>query len=421
MAPSQRRLVVVLGALSAFGPLSLDMYLPGLPALAEDLGCSPSAAQLTLTACMIGLAGGQLLAGPLSDARGRRRPLLAGLLLYALVSALCALAPSVWLLIPLRLLQGAAGAFGIAISRAVVRDLREGAAAARLFALLVLVNGLAPIVAPLLGGQLLGAIGWRGIFWVLAGIGLALLLVAWRMLPETLAPRRRHVGGLRETGARFGLLLRDRGFVAVVLAAGLSTGMMFCYIAGSPFVLQEIHGLSPQQFSVAFAVNALGIVALAQLGGRLAGSGRVGLRPLLRGGLLLGAGGALALLLAVALDGGLALVLAALFALVSSVGLTGPTAAALALADHPDAAGSASGLLGVAQFAIGGAVAPLVGIAGERTALPLALVVTALGAASLLAYGFGARQALSSAAMSGGPGNSGAAPSARSPSSTTPR
>ncbi|MDW5597260.1 multidrug effflux MFS transporter [Conexibacter stalactiti] len=388
--PRERTLIVVLGALSAFGPLSLDMYLPGLPDLAGDLGSSASAAQLTLTACMIGLAAGQLLAGPLSDGRGRRRPLLAGLALYALASTLCALAPSIWLLIPLRLLQGAAGAFGIAISRAVVRDLHSGAAAARVYALLMLVNGLAPIVAPLLGGQLLGVTDWRGIFWLLALIGIALLLVAWRLLPETLPRERRHGGGLAATMALFGTLLRDRAFVAVTLASGLSSAMMFCYIAGSPFVVQEIYGLSPQLFSLAFAANALGIVLLAQVGARLVG--RHGPRALMRTGLLIGFAGALLLLLAVVLDAGLALVLAAFFTFVASIGLTTPNAAALALADHPRAAGSASGLLGLAQFAIGGAAAPLVGIGGSGTALPLALVVCALGAASLLAFAWpGAR------------------------------
>jgi DHA1 family bicyclomycin/chloramphenicol resistance-like MFS transporter len=385
--PRERTMIVVLGALSAFGPLSLDMYLPGLPDLADDLGSSASAAQLTLTACMIGLAAGQLLAGPLSDGSGRRRPLLAGLALYALASALCALAPSIWVLIPLRLLQGAAGAFGIAISRAVVRDLHEGAAAARVYALLMLVNGLAPIIAPLLGGQLLGVTDWRGIFWLLALIGVGLLLVAWRLLPETLPPADRHGGGLAATTALFGTLLRDRAFVAVTLASGLSSAMMFCYIAGSPFVVQEIYGLSPQLFSIAFAFNALGIVLLAQLSGRLVG--RHGPRALLRAGLLVGAAGALLLLLAVVLDAGLALVLPAFFVMVASIGLTSPNAAALALADHPRAAGSASGLLGLAQFAIGGAAAPLVGIAGSGTALPLALVVCALGAASLLAFASG--------------------------------
>ena len=382
--PGARTLIVALGALTAFGPLSLDMYLPGLPELARDLGSSTSLAQLTLTACMVGLAGGQLVAGPLSDARGRRRPLLAGLALYALASALCALAPSIWALIPLRLVQGAAGAAGIVVARAVVRDLYEGASAAGFFALLMLVNGVAPIAAPIVGGQLLGVTDWRGVFWALTAIGLALLLVGWRLVPETLAPADRRGGGLRATTGVFGALLRDRGFLGCALAQGLGSGMMFCYIAGSPFVVQEIHGRSEQFFSVVFAVNALGIVLLAQVSARLVG--RLGARRLLVAGLCLGLAGALALLAAVLADAGLAGVLAAFFVVVSSVGLVTPNATALALAGDPSTAGSASALLGLSQFAFGAACAPLVGVAGQRTALPLALVIAALGVAAVSAY-----------------------------------
>lgn len=389
--PGARTLIVALGALTAFGPLSLDMYLPGLPELARDLGSSTSLAQLTLTACMVGLAGGQLLAGPLSDARGRRGPLLAGLALYALVSALCALAPSIWTLIPLRLAQGAAGAAGIVIARAVVRDLHEGEAAARFYALLMLVNGVAPIAAPIVGGQLLNVTDWRGVFWALSAIGVALLLVGWRLVPETLAPADRHRGGLRATTGVFGGLLRDRGFVGCALAQGLCSGMMFCYIAGSPFVIQEIYGRSEQLFSVVFAVNALGIVLLAQVSARLVG--RVGSRRLLVAGLLLGLAGAVALLLSVLADAGLAGVLPSFFAIVSSVGLVTPNATALALAGSPSTAGSASALLGLSQFAFGAAFAPLVGIGGEGTALPLALTIAALGAASVSAYALLGRSA----------------------------
>jgi DHA1 family bicyclomycin/chloramphenicol resistance-like MFS transporter len=382
--PRQRTLVVALGTLTAFGPLSLDMYLPGLPELARDLGVSAATAQLTLAACMVGLAAGQLLAGPLSDARGRRRPLLAGLALYALVSALCALAPSIWTLLPLRFLQGAAGAAGIVIARAVVRDLHEGEAAARFYALLTLVNGLAPIVAPIAGGQLLGHTDWRGIFWVLAAIGVALLLVGWRFVPETLPPGERHTGGLRATTGVFGTLLRDRVFVGYSLAQGLGAAMMFCYIAGSPFVLQEIHGLSEQQFSVVFAVNALGIVLFAQLSARLVG--RLGPRRLLAAGLWTGLAGAAGLLLAVVLGAGLAAIVPAFFVIVGSLGLVSPNATALALAGDPAIAGSASALLGLSQFALGAAFAPLAGVGGADTALPLAVVIAALGVASVAAF-----------------------------------
>lgn len=378
--PSGRALVVALGALTAFGPLSLDMYLPGLPDLSRDLGTSASMAQLTLTACMIGLAAGQLLAGPLSDARGRRRPLLIGLALYALASALCAVAPSIWTLVPLRFVQGAAGAAGIVIARAVVRDLHEGDAAARFYALLTLVNGLAPILAPIVGGQLLGVTDWRGIFWVLAAIGVALFLVGWRWVPETLPAADRHGGGLRETTGVFGRLLRDRVVMGYVLAQGFGSAMMFCYIADSPFVVQDIHGLSAQAFSVVFAVNAVGIVAFAQLSGALVG--RVSSRRLLHAGIWMGLVGALGLLAAVALGAGLAGILPAFFVIVSSGGLVGPNATALALAGDPRTAGSAAALLGLTQFALGAAFAPLAGLGGTETALPLALVTAGLGVAS---------------------------------------
>src|SRR3954471_7703938 len=173
--PGRRRLVILLGALSAFGPLSIDMYLPALPQLADDLDAPASAVQLTLTACLLGLAAGQLLGGPISDARGRRGPLLAGLCLYVLASVLCALAPSVGVLIVLRFVQGLAGAFGIVIGRAIVRDLAAGREAAALFAALILVNGVAPIVAPVIGAGILQVTSWRGVFVVLALIGLGLV------------------------------------------------------------------------------------------------------------------------------------------------------------------------------------------------------------------------------------------------------
>jgi MFS transporter, DHA1 family, multidrug resistance protein len=212
---------------------------------------------------MLGLAGGQFVAGPTSDALGRRRPLLTGVAAYAAASLLCALAPNIWILLFLRLVQGAAGAAGIVIARAIVRDLHEGIAAARVFALLMLVSGLAPILAPVVGGQLLHVTDWRGIFVALAGIGAVLVLAAWWALGETLAPRARHGGGLAATLSVFGGLVRDRAFLGYTLAMGLSFGAMAAYIAGSPFVLQNIYGVSPQLFSLLFALNAVGATACA--------------------------------------------------------------------------------------------------------------------------------------------------------------
>ncbi len=283
------RSVLILGSLSAFGPLSIDMYLPALPQLGRDYHAGASVVQLTLTACLAGLALGQLVAGPLSDSLGRRRPLLAGIALYAATSLLCVFAPSVYALVGLRLLQGTAGAAGIVIARAIVRDLHAGEAAARFFSLLMLINGLAPILAPIIGGQLLRVTSWRGIFVALTLIGAALWLGALLGVKETLAPEDRHRGGLRQTGATFALLVRDRTFVGYALALSCGFGAMFAYIAGSSFVLQDIHGVSPQLYSIVFAANALGIVACSQINRALVG--RVSLHRLLAAGLVAAACG----------------------------------------------------------------------------------------------------------------------------------
>jgi DHA1 family bicyclomycin/chloramphenicol resistance-like MFS transporter len=379
--PSHGRLVVLLGALSTFGPLSMDMYLPGLPAMARDLSAPAWAAQLTITTSMLGLAGGQLVAGPISDAMGRRRPLLAGLAAYMATSVLCALAPNVWMLLVLRLAQGCAGAAGIVIARAVVRDLHEGVEAARFFAMLMLVGALAPILAPIVGGQLLHVTDWRGIFVVLGAIGAALLIAAWWLLAETLEERNRHGGGLVATVHVFGGLARDRYFMGYVLSAGLTFAAMATYISGSPFVLQDIHGVSPQVFSLLFAVNAGGIMLASQLSRKLVV--RLGPRRLLNAGVAQGALGGAGVLVSVVAGLGLGGLLPSLFVMVSSIGLVLPNSAALALADHPRTAGSASALLGLAQFAIGAVAAPLAGVAGSHTALPMAIVMAVLPAAGL--------------------------------------
>jgi DHA1 family bicyclomycin/chloramphenicol resistance-like MFS transporter len=382
---NRRTLVVVLGALSAFGPLSIDMYLPALPELADDLGAAPSLVQLTLTACLLGLAAGQLAGGPISDARGRRGPLLAGLVAYVVASALCAVAPSVAVLIALRFVQGLAGSFGIVIGRAIVRDVAEGRAAAALFAALILVNGVAPIVAPVLGAGILHVTTWRGVFVVLAAIGVALVITAVTLLGETLPAAERRPGGLRATLGVFAELLRDARFVGCVVSSGLAFAAMFAYISGSPFVLQKVYGATPTVFSLLFAVNGLGIVAAGRLSERLSQRGHEP-AELLRAGLLGVAGGGAALLVSVLAGLDLYGVLPSLLVTVSSIGVIVPNAAALALAGHPSTAGAASGLLGLAQFAFGAAAAPLVGLAGEHTAVPMAIVICALGAGALATY-----------------------------------
>ncbi|MFC0040226.1 multidrug effflux MFS transporter [Actinomadura rayongensis] len=375
-------LVLILGALAATAPLSIDMYLPALPRLTEDFGTVASRAQLTLTACVVGLAAGQVVAGPLSDRLGRRRPLLYGLAGYAAASLLCAVAPTVETLTAARLVQGAAGAAGIVIGRAVVRDLFEGTAAARFYATLMIVSGLAPILAPVVGGQLLRVVPWPGVFVVLAGIGIAVLLGSLAGLPETLPPERRSPAGAAAIVRTFATLCRDRVFVGHTLTLALAFAAMFTYISGSPFVLQDIYGLSPQEFSVVFGVNALGIVAAGQIGGRLAG--RVPLGRLLGTGLALVVTGGAALLAAVLTDAGTTVLLPALFLVVAGQGLVLPNATALALAGRPaGTAGSASALMGLTQFALGGAAAPLAGIAGTGTAVPMAVTIAVLAFAAI--------------------------------------
>jgi MFS transporter, DHA1 family, multidrug resistance protein len=385
------RLLLILGALSAIGPLSIDMYLPSLPRLTRDLSTSASLVQATLTACLVGLAVGQVLAGPLSDMWGRRRPLLVGVAIYAVASLSCMLAPTVEALIAFRLVQGAAGAAGIVIARAVVRDMYDGPAAARYFSMLMLVNGAAPILAPVIGGQLLRVVSWRGVFVVVAAIGAAMFVATLAGLRETLPPADRHAGGVRTTLLRFRELCADRAFAGYALSGGLACGAMFAYIAGSPFVVQNIYGLSAQQFSLVFAVNGLGIVALGQLNAHLVD--RVATGTLLAAGLGVSLLGGLLLLVAVFGHLGLWGVLPALFLVVASIGMITPNSAALALSGRPpNVAGSASALLGLAQFVIGGLAAPLVGAGGSHTAVPMAITIAVQSAAATAAFVFFTRR-----------------------------
>jgi DHA1 family bicyclomycin/chloramphenicol resistance-like MFS transporter len=377
-----RSQIILLAALSAFGPLSLDMYLPGLPSLTRELHTTAPAAQLTITACMLGLGVGQLIAGPVSDSHGRRRPLLAGLIGYAVSSMVCAMAPSITLLILVRLVQGMAGGVGIVIARAIVRDLTGGAVAARMFALLMGITGVIPVCAPLLGGQILLFTSWRGVFVVLAALGLPLVVATAIALPETLPVAARHRGGLREVLGTFGRLLRDRGFAPYAAAFSLSFAAMFGYIAGSSFVLEDIYGISPQLFSVVFAVNSAGLITLSLIGGRLVA--RLGAATLLRRGLIGTATASLAALVVTATHAGLAGLLVSFFVLLAANGIVLPNGTAAAMSAQSASLGAASALLGLGQFGCGAIVAPLVGLGGSHDALPMAVVIAVAGTCALL-------------------------------------
>ncbi|MFI1399210.1 multidrug effflux MFS transporter [Streptomyces sp. NPDC020681] len=367
---------LVLGGLTAVPPLSMDMYLPALPAVTESFHASAATVQLTLTACLAGMALGQLVVGPMSDKWGRRRPLLIGMIVYVVATATCALAPTAELLIGFRLLQGLAGAAGIVIARAVVRDLYDGVEMARFFSTLMLISGVAPIIAPLIGGQVLRITDWRGIFVVLTAVGLVLTLVVAKWLHETLPPEKRHSGGLGEALRTMRGLLGDRVFTGYTLTGGLAFAALFAYISASPFVVQEIYGASPQTFSLLFGLNSIGLIAVGQINGKVL-VGRVSLDKSLGFGLLVIVLAATALLLltsGVFGDASLSAVAAGLFVLMSAMGLVMPNTNALALLRTPHAAGSASALIGTSAFLIGAVASPLVGIAGEATAVPMALV-----------------------------------------------
>ncbi|ELK45926.1 UNVERIFIED_CONTAM: multidrug effflux MFS transporter [Halobacillus marinus] len=365
--------IVILGSLSAFGPLTIDMYLPALPTLADDLGTSASIAQLSLTACLIGLALGQLFVGPFSDAKGRKGPLVSALVIYTSSSLLCMFAGSVWVFIALRFVQGLSGAAGMVISRASVRDLFSGPELTKFFSLLMLVNGLAPILAPVAGGQLLTVMSWRGVFGVLAVLGALMFLAVLFGLKETLPDTNKKSGGWKEAVSTFGLLLRDRIFTGYMLTQGFVMGSMFAYISGSTFVLQDIYGLSPQMFSLVFAINGFGLIIATQVTGRLAG--KIKESSLLRYGLVQAVAGGLALFLAIFLSLSVIFLCVALFLAVSSVGIINTTVFSLAMETQGEQAGSASALLGLLPFLIGAVVSPLVGLGDGTSGMPMALVI----------------------------------------------
>lgn len=363
----------------------MDAYLPGLPELADDFGASPSAAQVTVTTYLLGLALGQLLSGPLSDVHGRRRPLVAGMAVFTVTTLACSLAPSLFVLAGMRLVQGASAAVGVAVGRAIVRDLYAGAAGARYLSRLMIVIGLAPILAPIVGGQLLRFTSWRGVFVALSVLGLALTAIGARLLPETLPLERRRAAGLGITVRTFAQLLADRRFVGFVLIVGLGGGAMIGYVAGSSFALQDVYGASPQLYGVLFGLNAVFLVAGAQVNAHLLATHSP--RSLLRVGLAMLVVAGVALVVIVSLPkAGLAAVMAPLMLQMASWSFVQANALALALTDHPAVAGTAAALLGVSQYAFGAFTAPLVGIGGSDTALPMAVVIAGCAVGAALAF-----------------------------------
>ena len=389
-----RLLPTLLLLLTVFGPISMDLYLPALPALTADLGASTSVAQLTVTACLVGLAAGQLLAGPLSDRFGRRGILLIGIVAYIATSALCAASPTIETLIVARFVQGLAGGVGIVIAQAAGRDVYSGGALIRFYGRLTVVGGLAAIIGPLLGGLLTAVTDWRGLFAFLAVLGGGILGIALLTFPETLPAARRTRGGWAQTMRDYRTLVTDAPFLGAVLNQGFLYAALFAYLAGSTFVLQDIYGLSPLGYALAFGLNSAGFMVFGYVAGRLAE--RWSLRGTLVAGIVVAGVGAAGLLVAGLTPMPLWVVVVSLFALAVGVAITSPPATTLALVDDPQMAGTASSLLGMVRFGLGGIAAPLVGVAGAASILPLGLVtVVAVGlsAVAFLALARGRRPA----------------------------
>lgn len=382
-------LILVLGGLAAFAPLSIDLYLPAFPAIAADLGVPAGQVQYTLAAYFLGMALGQAVHGPLADRFGRKPPLYAGLALYLLASIGCALATDVAVLTALRFVQALGGCVCMVVPLAMVRDQFDPQTSARVLSRLMLVMGMAPMLAPLAGSAVLAAAGWRMMFWILAACGAAGLLACALVLPESLPPARRRPTSPLKALRTYAGLGRDRRFLGHALAMGLGSAGMFAYIAASPFVLIQLHGLSPQAYSLVFGANALGLVAASQLNHRWL---RQLAAPVLLQRALWWTAAAGLLVLAVALLAGhwpavaLPGTLLGLFLFVGSLGFVNANAAAGAMAHQGHQAGSASALMGTLQFTLASLAGAAVGLLNDGSALPMGLAMALAGVLALLCY-----------------------------------
>ncbi|MFE5339427.1 multidrug effflux MFS transporter [Isoptericola sp. NPDC056578] len=385
-ARSPYRWVIMLGALAALPAFTVDMYLPSLPEVAADLGSSASFAQLSVSVMLIGGALGQLTIGPLSDRFGRRAPLMWGLALHVVTSILCAFAPNMTILVGLRLMQGFFNAACGVAAMAVVRDRFVGAEAARILSRLMLVIGVAPMLAPTFGSAVAAAAGWRWVFGFLALAGVAMGLVVWRFMPETLPAGRRQAGGARGVFAGYRTLVKDRQFMALAVIPGLGQAVLMSYVVGSPFIFQEGYGLTHGQFSVLFAVNGLGLVLSAQVNAALVR--RVAPIRLLRAALAIqGVVGVGLLIVALTGAGGLIGLLAMLWLVLAFQGLIPANASAIALSRHGERAGTAAAVIGAVQSGVAGLVSPLVGVlGGDAVAMSWVMLAALACALAVLAF-----------------------------------
>ncbi len=366
------------------GPLTIDMYLPSFPTIVEAFDTTASFVQVSLTASLLGIGIGQLVLGPMSDVHGRRKPLLFALIVYIIASLLCVFSPSIGFFIAARFIQGFAASAGIVLSRAIVRDVYSGRELTKFFALLMLINNLVPILAPVLGGGILAFTEWTGIFSVLSVIGVVLFaVVMWRM-DETLSEESRVPSSISTTLKNFLSLLKNREFMGYAMAQGFIMAGIFAYVAGTPFVYQNIYGVSPQIFSLLFGMNGIGLIIGAQTVGRL--TGIVSEKQFLEVGLLLSITSGTALFIAVLLNGPLLSIVIPIFFFVTSIGVISTSSFSLAMESQGHIAGSASALIGLLPFILGAITAPLVGVAGEETAIPMGAIIFVSALIAVISY-----------------------------------
>lgn len=372
--------VVFVGGIA---PLATDMYVPAFPLVAADLHASATQVQLSLTTFFVGMALGQLVGGPISDQRGRRAPLLGALVVLAIASLVCAWSPSIAIMLAARLAQGFAGGWAMVVARAIIVDLATGVHLVRSLNVVAGVGGIAPVVGPLMGGLILLLWHWRVSFLFLAVFAGVMTVAVALAIPETLPAERRHAGGLKQLSHAAGQVLGRPRFLAYLVVMAFSMGVTFAYVATSAFILQSMNGLTPMVYSILFAGNAVGLALATLAAGRMAGRVRtrtvitIGLAATGAAGLLLLAGALVGMPLWVATVG--------FFALMSAQGLVGANAGALASNEVPEHPGTGSAVLGFLQWCMAGVIAPIAGLGGDRTAVPMAVIILVLTVASLAA------------------------------------
>nr|WP_255783457.1 Bcr/CflA family efflux MFS transporter [Oceanobacillus alkalisoli] len=367
-------LALLLGMLAFLGPLNIDMYLPSFPGIAQEFNTSASLVQASLTACLLGLAVGQLVVGPISDAQGRRKPLLIATTLFGLASVLCALAPSIMVLIAARFLQGLTAAAGVVLSRAVVRDVFSGPELTKFFSLLMVINAVAPMMAPMIGGFILSfeSTNWKSIFYLLALIGFIMVVIVALNLKETLPPENRIPSSVGASLKTMGSLFTDRSFIGYALVVGFIHGGSFAYVSGTPFVYQGIYGVSPQVFSVLFGINGLAIITGSFLIGRF--SGMIPVKKMLQSAVIVALSATSLLLIMTIIKGPLAAIVFLIFIYMITMGMITTSTFTLGMREQGHRAGSASAVLGMLPLLLGSLCSPLAGI-NEASAVPMGSIM----------------------------------------------